>query len=203
MKSKVYLYAGANSCLMKLGMASEAINAIQRITIIPNQIQIWRNNERLLLKIARSPRILRYKKEPRKICVKENKRHPFSQESEQERNLIERMYYTKLQLFLLKLSINYAAIVADSAIAYYEICLPHSCIFCSFALFFYPFLFISPDETLDGCSRVSSSALGSRSDFSQRNIPEHKPCPGMFCSTWRPHVSRWVFTALELPYTLM
>ena len=29
--------------------------------------------------------------EPRKICVKENKRHPFSQESEQERNLIERM----------------------------------------------------------------------------------------------------------------
>jgi hypothetical protein len=26
-----------------------------------------------------------------KNCVKENKRHPFSQESEQERNLIERM----------------------------------------------------------------------------------------------------------------
>ena len=28
-----------------------------------------------------------------KNCVKENKRHPFSQESEQERKLIERMYY--------------------------------------------------------------------------------------------------------------
>ena len=32
-------------------------------------------------------------REPRKYCVKENKRHPFSQESEQENNLIERMYY--------------------------------------------------------------------------------------------------------------
>ena len=31
--------------------------------------------------------------EPRKICVKRNKRHPFSQESEQEINLIERKYY--------------------------------------------------------------------------------------------------------------
>ena len=32
-------------------------------------------------------------RDPRKDCVKENKRHPFRQESEQERNLIERMYY--------------------------------------------------------------------------------------------------------------
>ena len=32
-------------------------------------------------------------REPRKVCVKENKRHPFSQESEQEMNLIERKYY--------------------------------------------------------------------------------------------------------------
>ncbi len=32
-----------------------------------------------------------FNREPRKICVKENKRQPFSQESEQERNLIERM----------------------------------------------------------------------------------------------------------------
>ena len=32
-------------------------------------------------------------REPRKVCVKENKRHPFSQESEQEINLIERKYY--------------------------------------------------------------------------------------------------------------
>lgn len=31
--------------------------------------------------------------EPRKVCVKENKRHPFSQELEQEINLIERKYY--------------------------------------------------------------------------------------------------------------
>ena len=31
--------------------------------------------------------------EPRKDCVKENKRHPFSQELEQETNLIERMYH--------------------------------------------------------------------------------------------------------------
>ena len=31
--------------------------------------------------------------EPRKVCVKENKRHPFSQELEQEMNLIERKYY--------------------------------------------------------------------------------------------------------------
>ena len=34
-----------------------------------------------------------YVREPRKVCVKRNKRHPFSQESEQENNLIERMYY--------------------------------------------------------------------------------------------------------------
>ncbi len=33
-----------------------------------------------------------------------------------------------------------AAIVADSAIELYEICLPHTYIVCSFALFFYPFL---------------------------------------------------------------
>ena len=31
--------------------------------------------------------------EPRKVCVKENKRHPFSQELEQEINLIERKFY--------------------------------------------------------------------------------------------------------------
>lgn len=30
-------------------------------------------------------------REPRKVCVKENKRHPFSQELEQKNNLIERM----------------------------------------------------------------------------------------------------------------
>ena len=30
--------------------------------------------------------------EPRKDCVKGNKRHPFSQELEQENNLIEKMY---------------------------------------------------------------------------------------------------------------
>jgi len=33
-----------------------------------------------------------------------------------------------------------AIIVADSAIELYEICLPHTYILCSFALFFYPFL---------------------------------------------------------------
>ena len=32
-----------------------------------------------------------FNREPRKNCVKENKRQPFSQESEEERNLIERM----------------------------------------------------------------------------------------------------------------
>ena len=31
--------------------------------------------------------------EPEKVCVKENKRHPFSQELEQETNMIERMYH--------------------------------------------------------------------------------------------------------------
>ena len=35
---------------------------------------------------------------------------------------------------------NCATIVADSAIELYEICLPHTYILCSFALFFYPFL---------------------------------------------------------------
>jgi len=33
-----------------------------------------------------------------------------------------------------------ATFVADSAIELYEICLPHSYILCSFALFFYPLL---------------------------------------------------------------
>ena len=33
-----------------------------------------------------------------------------------------------------------AIMVADSAIELYEICLPHTYILCSFALFFYPFL---------------------------------------------------------------
>ena len=39
-----------------------------------------------------SLRIWDRRREPEKVCVKENKRHPFSQELEQETNLIERMY---------------------------------------------------------------------------------------------------------------
>ena len=35
-----------------------------------------------------------------------------------------------------------ATIVADSAIEYYEICLPHTYILYSFALFFYPLLLL-------------------------------------------------------------
>ena len=38
--------------------------------------------------------------------------------------------------------LNCATIVADSAIEYYEICLPHTYILYSFALFFHPFLYI-------------------------------------------------------------
>ena len=37
---------------------------------------------------------------------------------------------------------NYATIVADSAIECYEICLPHTYILYSFALFFYPLLLL-------------------------------------------------------------
>ena len=50
----------------------------------------------------------------------------------------------KLGTEIVALTLHYffdrATIVADSAIERYEICLPHSYILCSFALFFYPFL---------------------------------------------------------------
>ena len=49
------------------------------------------NEELTAVKVGREWRVS--SREPRKVCVKENKRHPFSQESEQEMNLIERKYY--------------------------------------------------------------------------------------------------------------
>ena len=51
---------------------------------------------------------------------------------------------TKLGTEIVALTLHYrfncATIVADSAIECYEICLPHTYILYSFALFFYPFL---------------------------------------------------------------
>ena len=51
---------------------------------------------------------------------------------------------TELGTEIIALTLRYrfdcATIVADNAIELYEICLPHTYILCSFALFFYPFL---------------------------------------------------------------
>ena len=51
---------------------------------------------------------------------------------------------TKLGTEIIALTLHYcfncATVVADSAIECYEICLPHTYILYSFALFFYPFL---------------------------------------------------------------
>ena len=53
---------------------------------------------------------------------------------------------TEMIALTLHYCFNCAAIVADSAIGCSEICLPHTYILCSFALFFYPLFIFS---TLD------------------------------------------------------
>ena len=72
---------------------AEAIRPMARIREKMSSLRfstIWRGSS-----AAKAGTIMtamdRTRREPRKNCVKENKRHPFSQESEQERNLIERM----------------------------------------------------------------------------------------------------------------
>jgi hypothetical protein len=47
---------------------------------------------------------------------------------------------TEIVALALHYCFDCATIVTDSAIELYEICLPHTYILCSFALFFYPFL---------------------------------------------------------------
>ena len=47
---------------------------------------------------------------------------------------------TEIMALMSHYRFNCATIVTDSATECYEICLPHTYIFCSFALFFYPFL---------------------------------------------------------------
>ena len=49
---------------------------------------------------------------------------------------------TEIVALALHLCFYYATIVADSAIERYEICLPHTYILCSFALFVYTFLLL-------------------------------------------------------------
>ena len=56
--------------------------------------------------------------------------------------LLIRKLGTEIVALTLYYRFNCAAIVADSAIECDEICLSHTYILCSFALFFYPFLSI-------------------------------------------------------------
>ena len=56
--------------------------------------------------------------------------------------LLIRELGTEIVALTLHYRFNYATIVADSAIECYEICLPHTYILYSFALFFYPFLLL-------------------------------------------------------------
>ncbi len=56
---------------------------------------------------------------------------------------------TKIVALALRYRFNCATIVADGAIERYEICLPHTYIFYSFALFIYPlFKFLTLDSHL-------------------------------------------------------
>ena len=61
-----------------------------------------------------------------------------------------------------------ATIVADSAIEYYEICLPHTYILYSFALFFYPLLLLL---NLDSHSQYLNT-------FSENQPNQHHNKPG-------------------------
>ena len=54
--------------------------------------------------------------------------------------LLIRKLGTEIVALTLHYCFDCATIVTDSAIELYEICLPHTYILCSFALFFYPFL---------------------------------------------------------------
>lgn len=56
--------------------------------------------------------------------------------------LLIRELGTEIVALTLHYRFDYATIVADSAIECYEICLPHTYILYSFALFFYPLLLL-------------------------------------------------------------
>ena len=56
--------------------------------------------------------------------------------------LLIRKLGTEIVALTLHYRFNCATIVADSAIECYKICLPHTNILCSFALFFYLFIYI-------------------------------------------------------------
>ena len=58
--------------------------------------------------------------------------------------LLIRKLGTEIVALTLQYTFDYATIVADSAIELYEICLPHTYILCSFALFVYPFPLFLP-----------------------------------------------------------
>ena len=68
--------------------------------------------------------------------------------------LLIRKLGTEIVALTLQYTFDCATIVADSAIELYEICLPHTYILCSFALFVYPFPLFLPLIRIVNCAVV-------------------------------------------------